>query len=100
MGRFASDASKYDLESRINGDGFCAAGRWIAANMDDDDLAEFVRLANGHRWRLILGLSNHELKADTLQSHVHGSCPCFAGNAAKGCCACDKTVKSADQRAS
>lgn len=89
MGKFASAAAQYDLDKR--GDGNCAAGRWISENMDADDIIEFVRLANGHRWELILRLSEHRLKSNSLQRHAHGTCACFDGVAAKGCCtSCEK----------
>ncbi len=86
MGKFASAAAQYDLTKR--GDGYCVSGRWISENLDEDDMVEFLRLATGHRWELILRLSDNKLHAKSLYSHVHGSCPCFDGVAAKGCCSC------------
>lgn len=89
MGKFASAAAQYDINKR--GDGYCVSGRWIANNFDEEDLAEFVRLANGHRWELILRLSDNNLKENSLVRHVHGTCPCFDGTETKGCCtSCDK----------
>lgn len=91
MGKFADTASQYDLEKR--GDGYCIAGRWISENLDDDDLVEFTRLACGHRWELIIRLSDNKLRIKSLDRHVHGTCPCFDGLAAKGCCAsCDRAT--------
>lgn len=89
MGKFASAAAQYDLDKR--GDGHCVSGRWIADNLDADDLAEFVRLANGHRWELIVRLSDNHLRSKSLIRHVHGTCPCLDEAVAKGCCtSCDK----------
>lgn len=91
MGKFADAATQYDQGTR--GDGHCVAGRWIVDNLDNDDLAEFVRLANGHRWELILRLSDNNLKTKSLNRHVHGTCSCFDGLAAKGCCTtCEKVA--------
>jgi hypothetical protein len=89
MGNFANAAAQYDLDKR--GDGHCVSGRWIADNLDEDDLKEFIRLSNGHRWELILRLSGDKLRSKSLIRHVHGTCPCFDGVAAKGCCtSCNK----------
>lgn len=91
MGNFASAAAQYDLDKR--GDGRCVAGRWIEGNLDEEDLVEFVRLANGHRWEVILRLSDNKLRTKSLIGHVHGACTCFDGVVAKGCCtSCDKQV--------
>lgn len=84
MGKFADTAAQYDLDTR--GDGYCVSGRWIKDSLDEEDLAEFIRLANGHRWELILRLSDNKLRSKSLIRHVHGTCPCFDGLAAKGCC--------------
>ena len=89
MGKFADAATQYALDKR--GDGHCVSGRWIADNLDEADLAEFVRLANGHKWELILRLSDNQLRAKSLIRHVHGTCPCLDGSTSKGCCtSCDK----------
>lgn len=90
MGQFAKSAVQHDINKR--GDGFCVAGRWIASNLDENDIAEFIRLANGHRWELILRLSDNQLGNHSLNRHVHGTCPCFEDRPAKGCCSCEKKV--------
>lgn len=87
MGKFATEASQHDLDKR--GDGYCVSGRWIAENLDEEDLVEFIRLASGHKWDLIIRLSDNQLRHNSLQRHVHGACPCFDGLASKGCCVHD-----------
>lgn len=90
MGQFASAAAQYDLDKR--GDGRCVAGKWIAENLDEEDLVEFARLSSGHKWRTILRLSEHQLAENSLNKHVHGVCVCFDGVPAKGCCtSCEKS---------
>jgi hypothetical protein len=84
MGKFAKVSAQYGVDKR--GDGYCVAGRWISDNLDHDDLAEFIRLSNGHRWVLIIRLSDTQLRSKSLEAHVHGACPCLDGLAAKGCC--------------
>lgn len=86
MGRFAESAAQYDTKRR--GEGVCVAGKWITKNFDDDDLNEFIRLANAHKWRRIQNLSDHHLKEHSLNQHVHGSCVCVGDTPAKGCCTC------------
>jgi hypothetical protein len=88
MGKFAQSAAQHDIDKR--GDGTCVAGKWIAENFDDEDLAEFIRLANGHKWTLIGRLSDNNLKEASLIRHAHGTCTCFEGVAARGCCACEQ----------
>lgn len=89
MGKFAKAASQHDLDKR--GDGLCVAGRWITENLDEEDSAEFIRLASGHKWELIARLSDNKLRSKSVIRHAHGTCPCFEGLAAKGCCtSCDK----------
>lgn len=91
MGKFAEAAAQHDPNKR--GDGYCVTGRWVAENLDDDDLAEFVRLANHHKWELIIRLSDHVLRAQSLSNHVHGGCACIDGQAAKGCCTHNKVER-------
>jgi hypothetical protein len=91
MGKFADNAVKHSVDRR--GDGFCVAGRWISENLDEDDLAEFQRLACNKKWHLICRLSDHKLKPQSLRNHVYGSCSCYDGNPAKGCCT-DETTES------
>lgn len=90
MGKFAEAASQHDVDKR--GDGYCVAGRWISENLDEEDLVELVRLANGHKWDLIARLTGEALRRASLDRHVHGLCPCFEGTAARGCCGCHKTA--------
>lgn len=87
MGKFAQAAAHHDISRR--GDGTCVAGKWISDNLDEDDLVEFVRLAEGHKWHLITRLSDNYLKMASLNRHVHGLCTCFPGTTAKGCCSCN-----------
>lgn len=89
MGKFALSAAQYDTERRK--DIACVAGKWITENFDEDDLAEFVRLANGHRWNYIISLSDNGLKEASMIRHVHGTCICFEDVAGRACCACDQT---------
>jgi hypothetical protein len=84
MGKFAEDAAKHSIDRR--GDGFCVAGRWIDENLDEEDLAEFERLARNRKWELICRLSEHNLKPQSLKNHVYGRCTCHDGKPAKGCC--------------
>lgn len=84
MGKFAQTASRYDAGGR--GDGRCVSGKWIAENLDEDDLAEFVRLSQSHKWGLISRISEFHLKESTLKRHVHGECGCFNDVPALGCC--------------
>lgn len=84
MGKFAKLSERYDVDKR--GDGYCVAGKWISENLDNDDLAEFIRLSNGHRWTLIVKLSDTKLRSQSLVAHVHGTCACLDGVPAKGCC--------------
>lgn len=88
MGKFAESAAQHDGATR--GDGYCVAGRWIVNNLDEDDLVEFIRLANAHRWKLILRLSDNQLSHHSMVGHVHGLCHCFADRPAKGCCSCER----------
>lgn len=90
MGKFAEAAAKHSTDRRT--DGCCVAGKWIEENLDKDDLEEFIRLVNAHKWDLIVRLSGNELRRASLQRHVHGSCPCFDSVVAKASCSCDKTV--------
>jgi hypothetical protein len=89
MGKFAEAAVQYDPDTR--GDGFCVAGRWVSENLDEEDLAEFVRLANGHAWRRIMSLSGNELKGKALEQHVHGLCCCrhVEAQVGRACCTCN-----------
>ena len=89
MGTFAEAAAQYGVGKR--GDGHCVIGRWINENLDKNDLAEFVRLANGHTWTLILRLSDGAIAQNSLTRHTHGVCQCPDGTAAKGCCGCEKS---------
>lgn len=86
MGKFAESAAQYDVDKR--GEGACVAGKWISENFDDEDLAEFVRLACGHKWRHIIRLSDNNLKEASMSRHVHGTCSCFDDVTARGCCEC------------
>lgn len=92
MGKFAEAAAPHDIERR--GDGICAAGKWITANFDEEDLDEFIRLANGHKWTVIERLSENGLKEASMIRHAHGTCVCFENVAGKACCGCDKTRKN------
>lgn len=90
MGKFAKTAAQHDVGHR--GDGVCVAGKWIADNFDDEDLAEFVRLVKGHKWDLIERLSDGNLKENSLGRHVHGTCICINDDTpGRSCCGCDKT---------
>jgi hypothetical protein len=84
MGKFAQDAAQHSTEHR--GDGYCVAGRWIAENLDDEDIAELERLAAIPKWELICRISDYNLKPKSLRSHVYGRCSCHDGRPAKGCC--------------
>lgn len=88
MGKFADAAAQVDPNKR--GDGYCVAGRWIEENLDDEDLAEFVRLANHHRWGVIARLSDHVLKEESLRKHVHGVCACAGDTPGRDCCTHDR----------
>lgn len=92
MGKFAESASKHDIDRR--GDGSCVAGRWIAEHLDEDDLVEFERLANNHKWELIIRLSDHKLRQKSLDRHVHGLCGCLEEKPAMNCCSCHREVSS------
>lgn len=92
MGQFAQSAAQHDIEQR--GDGVCVAGKWLAENFDEDDLVEFVRLANGHKWELIVRLSENGLRHASVTRHVHGTCTCFKDVAGKACCACEQTGRA------
>lgn len=90
MGKFAESAAQHDLNQR--GDGVCVAGKWISENLDEEDLVEFTRLANGHKWHLIVTLSENKLRAASLNKHVHGLCACVRETPGKACCTqCDQT---------
>lgn len=91
MGKFAEEAALHSVDRRGNGE--CAAGKWITENFDEEDLAEFVRLVNGHKWVDIQRLSDNGLKEQSMIRHVHGVCVCFKNVAGKACCGCDKTRK-------
>jgi hypothetical protein len=91
MGKFAQGAAKYNTGRR--GEGVCTVGKWIAKNFDEEDLAEFTRLANAHKWRRIQNLSDHNLKEHSLNHHVHGACVCVGDTPAKGCCNCPRTAE-------
>jgi hypothetical protein len=84
MGKFAESAAKHSINRR--GDGYCVAGRWIAENLDEDDLTELQRLAENRKWGLICRLSDNALKVQSLKNHVYGGCTCHDGNPGKGCC--------------
>lgn len=86
MGKFADAASQHaNLDQR--GDGHCVVGRWATDNLQDEaDLIEFVRLANRHKWELIIRLSGHELRQKSLTQHVHGACVCLASDPTRDCC--------------
>lgn len=88
MGQFAQSAAQHDVGRR--GDGTCVAGKWISENFDAEDTAEFVRLARSHKWTLIMGLSDNNLKEASMGRHVHGTCTCLDDVPAKGCCNCDQ----------
>jgi hypothetical protein len=93
VGKFAESALKHDISRR--GDGVCVAGKWITEKFDEEDLKEFVRLANGHQWTIIERLSDNGLKEGAMTRHVHGTCACIDDVAGKACCDCDKTRKEA-----
>lgn len=84
MGKFAESAAQYDVDRR--GDGKCVAGRWIVENLDDEDLSEFIRLANACKWTRIIRLSDNNLKEASLTRHARGTCTCLDSVPAKGCC--------------
>lgn len=94
MGQFAKSAAQHDLTRRV--DGTCVAGKWISSNLDDEDMAEFIRLASAHKWRLILSLSANSLRYASLNRHVHGECTCSLEIPGRACCtSCDKTAQEA-----
>lgn len=94
MGKFAEAASQRDVSQR--GDGLCIAGRWIAENLDEEDVAELTRLIDGgnHKWTMIIRLTDNALRVGSLTRHVHGTCACIGDVAAKGCCTCGSTGRS------
>lgn len=92
MGQFAHKAVQYDVDRR--GDGMCVAGKWISENLDEEDLVEFTRLAQGHNWHRIMRLSDNALKMASLNRHAHGICTCFPETAGRGACPCAKSEET------
>lgn len=72
----------------------CVAGKWISENLDEEDIVEFVRLSTAHKWAMVVRLSDNHLREGSLTRHVHGTCSCVGGVAAKGCCRCGSSGKN------
>ena len=79
MGKFASNVR--DVETN-NDNVNCIVGRYIAAEFDADDTAEFVRLMKGRRWQVITTMTG--LQGASMRRHALGTCCCPDDVAAKG----------------